>query len=383
MSLALWERSRGAIIIMAVTTIGITLGFLNLIVTVIVETAAEARPNDIAEVAREKSASKAAAMQALLELCEKIDKDGDRTVSWDELMKAYTTLPEFRDLMTVMDLTSNELQVLFDLADREEEGKVDIHILCNELYSLKVRDDRMLLTMIKFNCQETHQFVKHIRSKFEELTKQSETFSAQINLLDTKIEHLTDAAKIQHAQVDPPAASLHEADVHPPAQKDLSDTEPHSRMHRSSVNAVASQASTIQEWAYVDQLQQEVQNLLDFCGVLVSKAIKQVDNSSARLIESLNTLMSAEGVTDALDIKTVEVWLAEQKYQHCKSTLQGGRDQFVKQQHKELHSVPVQAEDRWDLVSRQRQGMSQLKNLAAQLLQLDAHHVPKSTIFGL
>jgi len=340
---------------------------------VIVEQAAEARANDTEQLAREKKASKSQALQELLKLLQKIDKSGDGMVSLDEIMGAFHNVPDFRNLMTVMDLTKSELQVLFEMADRDGQGLIEIGVLCKELFALKNNDTSMLLAMIKFSCQETHSFVKSFYSKMGDLTKQGETLSAQVNLLNEKIEHLMGAAEPQ------PVELLHEIGAHPREQRPFSDTELQSMLRRSSTRVV----TNTQEWSNVEEMQQEVQDLLHFSRSLLTKAIAQVDISSARLTRSLSELISAEGVKDAMDIKTIEVWLAVQKYHQCKATLEKQRDQLVKQHHNEFHNMPDQTKDRQDLVSPARQGMSQLKDLVMQLLQLNAHDVPKSTIFGL
>jgi len=99
MSLSLWQRSPGAIFLMIVTTVTVTLGFMNLILTVIVEQAAEARAKDVEEMARQKSKGKTKALKDLLRFCEKIDKNGDGMLSIDEVMGAYDRSVVFQDLM--------------------------------------------------------------------------------------------------------------------------------------------------------------------------------------------------------------------------------------------------------------------------------------------
>jgi len=274
-------------------------------------------------------------------------------------------------VMTVMDLTAPELEFIFEMIDRGSTGRVEIRTLSSELFAIKNHDDSMALAMIKFNSQETHRCVKSAIPKIEELTKQGENLSAQINLFDKKIERLVGAAINQHVQVDPPTALLHEIGVDPSAQEPFNDTGSPLLMHHSRSNVAISQAANTQ---------QEVQNLLD---VSRMKASMQVDISSARLATSVTTLMSAEGVKDTLDIKTIEVWLVVHKYEQCRANLQRERADLMEQQHNKLHNMPVQTEDRQDLASPRRQGISQLKDLVVQLLQLDMHDVPKRAIFAL
>jgi len=256
MSLSLWDKSPGAILLMIVTTVTVTLGFMNLVLTVIVEQAAEARVKDVEEMARQKSQEKTKAMKELFKFCKKIDKNFDGMLSKDEVMTAYDRSLVFRDLTTAMDMTRAELQLLFEMADAKGYGLISYETFCNELFHMKSHGQSALEAMLKFNTQETQNILKKIPPKLEELTKQSEMFSAQVNLLDKKIEHLVVSAKPQHAQTEAPEARLYEIGAHPPAQKPCSDLESCVIMQHSGTQAVAWQTACISDWGNYCQLQQ-------------------------------------------------------------------------------------------------------------------------------
>jgi len=247
---------------------------------------------------------------------------------------------------------------------------------------MKSHGQSALEAMLKFNTPETENILKKITPKLEELTKQSEMFSAQVNLLDKKIEHLVVSAKPQHAQTEAPEARLYEIGAHPPAQKPCSDLESCVMMQHSGTQAVAWQTACISDWGNYCQLQQELQNLLDTSLFLLDRAIAQVDISPSRITQSLNTLMRADGAIDLSDIKTLDVWLAERKYQQIKSTVQTKTNQLMEQQHEKRQDIPVQAEDGRDIVSPTKQMRSELKYLLVDLLRIDAHDIPKKAAAG-
>jgi len=329
-----------------------------------------------------KSQEKTDALKDLLRFCEKIDKNGDGMLTIDEVMGAYDRSVVFRELMTAMDMTPAELHVVFRMADTKENGLVNYQSFCNELFHLKSRDHSMLLAMVKFNMQATQDMLKKIAPKLEELGKQGQVFSAQINVLDQKIDHLDVSEKLEHVQHTPPGATLYGIGAHPPAKKPFRESHPCAMMHHPSTQAVASQAAGIQDWGNFDHLQQELQNLLDTSRFLVGKAIQDIDISPPRLTESLSTLMRADGTICSLDIKTLEVWLSERKYQQFKSTVQAQRDQLMEQQTEVWEDTPVATEHGQDPVSSTKQVLSQLKHLLVQLLQNDAHEVPKQAVAG-
>jgi len=322
MSLSLWEKSPAAILLMIFTTVIITLGFMNLILTVIVEQAADARAKDLQEMAHQKSHSREEALKDLLRSCEKIDKNGDGLLSISEVIGGYERSKVFRQLMAAMDMTETDLRALFQMADPKRTGLIDYHSFCNELLQLQGRDVNMLLAMLRFNMQGTQDMLKEISPRLEELAKQGQTFSAQISVLDQKIEQLVLSARQEHTQDNSPGATSYEIGVHPSAQEPLGDSESCAKMHHSSTQGVPWQTAGMQEWDNFHELQQELQNLLDTSRFLLSKAVTQVDISLPRLTVSLSTLMRAEGTIDSLDIKTLEVWLLERKYQQYKSPAQ-------------------------------------------------------------
>jgi len=70
---------------------------LNLTLTVIVDSAAEARAKDGEEGARDKKENKSKAIEELVQLVRRIDKNGDGMISIGEVMDAYENVPAFRN----------------------------------------------------------------------------------------------------------------------------------------------------------------------------------------------------------------------------------------------------------------------------------------------
>jgi len=186
---------------------------------VIVEQAADARARDVQELVRQKSQSKEKALKDLLSFCEKIDKTSDGMLSIGKVMGAYKRSAVFRELMTAMGMTNPALQGIFQIADPKCTGLIDYNSFSSELFHLKCRDLSMLLVQLRFNMQATQDMLKEITPQLEELAKQDQMFSAQVNVLDHKREQLVLSATLGKTQEENlPEATLQEIGARPAAQ---------------------------------------------------------------------------------------------------------------------------------------------------------------------
>jgi len=103
-SFTLMEKDPAAILLIIVTSSTITLGILNLILTVIVEQAATARENDSKEEARLGLLKQHQAKEGFLLCCKQFDKNGDGKIRLGDLLDAGEASEEVHSLMRTMDL---------------------------------------------------------------------------------------------------------------------------------------------------------------------------------------------------------------------------------------------------------------------------------------
>lgn len=399
MSISLLDKDPLALVVMGITTVTVTLGFMNLILTVIVEQAAEARARDVEEVARQKVEDKAEAKKALLKHCEGMDQDSNGKLSVDELMRAYEYSSEFRNLMTVMDVTSAELQIVFEMADRLGTGEIEYATFCDELFRIKTQDHRSLLVMMRHGMKDQHHMLQKLYKQLDMVEGQGARCLAQVELLHKKIGHTSSATTsvqspvafecdrffYQELRMDkniesPATQNKMGADVSPESRCSNEDTEPPVSIHLTGSGMHVLRTSNLQSWNYLQNLQQAVQCLVDVDAYLLDQVTQQIDISFGKLTHALRMLTHAEGDRNEHDIKTIEVWLAGVKYEQCKLRLNAispiGKIQAMKHRHEEWQPVPIEAEGIQNMIATHQHVFSRLKDLQLELLQLDALAVP-------
>jgi len=389
MSLSIFEKDPLASVVMIVTVITITIGCMNLIFAVICKRAAEAREKDVLEVASQKSASLLDANNALLRICQAMDKDGDGKICSQEVLQACENSLEFRRLMTVMDLTPEELRAILGIVGQTGTGQIDYEELCEELLHVKSQDQAMLLKMMRCSMQEMNRMMQNsISPTLEKLAKQSDLHVSQVALLDKKIGQLLSPVKVaQEAQVnvvgaqsDHPWISDDMTDVPeenvcmnetPSAQMEqlehllVPDYNPYcdQNMKPSALTDVPATARKSHMQEELEQLQKEVQIMLDVGAQLVSKIATQVDISTPNLQNSFFNLM-CDGAPDSGGIQALEVWLAENKYKRCKSAVDLLSDMETGR------AMAMKTEDTRKILANKQQALFQLRGLLLQLLAL-------------
>jgi len=173
--------------LMVIIVITVTLGVMNLILTVIVERAAEARERDHQEQVKQKRHQAEAQKLELLKLCFEIDKDGNGQVTKDELLEAYDEKERFRNIMKLMDVKRDNIDAIFRLLDADGSGGLDYKEFCNELYTLQSNDQRMMIAMTRLGVQELN---NQMSSRLSEVAKRTEMHDELLHRIDGKLSKL-------------------------------------------------------------------------------------------------------------------------------------------------------------------------------------------------
>jgi len=385
-SFTMMDKSPAASLLIILTTSTITLGILNLILTVIVDQAASSRDQSLEEATRRKVVSHHEAKEGLLKCFAQIDNGASGKIRLQDVLQAREVSKEFQKCMAEMDLTAPELKAIFEIADREGAGELAYDSFCDELFHMKSRDQHMLLTMVRLSLQETQHLLEEcISPKIEKLVKQNDMYSIQIALLGRKLDEFVGRDQgLLTSQADEANVSLTQnmychAGGYPPTAAHQTSTQipgVDEATCQKCTHASALQNADTQAWKDLEQLQQEVQILLDLEAFLVKKAASQVDLSLTNVANSFQKMMSDAPPRNTKNIKTLEVWLAERKLQECASVFVGCSPS-LDQPNKEFHEGQ-RAEDRKKLAFTQQQILSQLRDHLPQLLQLSRATVPKA-----
>lgn len=125
-------------------------GLLNLITAVIVDNAAVGRAADHHYLAHEKEIQKRKAQQCLNKICRRIDVNQNGSISLLELKSAAERVPEFGQLMKIMDIAIEDMECVFGILDKDGSGDVSYEEFTHQLWKMRSQEDKTLLMFVKF-----------------------------------------------------------------------------------------------------------------------------------------------------------------------------------------------------------------------------------------
>jgi len=147
-SIPIMEKSPWSAFVFMAVLVSVELGVLNLILTVIVDRAAQARQEDKRFVLQERAEEIETAKRELKALCVRLDSDGNGTLSKEELLDGFDNQPEFKDAMRLMDVQREDLTSLFTILDEDGSGDVAYNEFVDQLHKMKSQDVQMILVFI-------------------------------------------------------------------------------------------------------------------------------------------------------------------------------------------------------------------------------------------
>eukprot|EP00930_Biecheleria_cincta_P065970 TRINITY_DN5190_c0_g1_i1.p1 TRINITY_DN5190_c0_g1~~TRINITY_DN5190_c0_g1_i1.p1 ORF type:complete len:714 (-),score=110.34 TRINITY_DN5190_c0_g1_i1:287-2428(-) len=132
--------------------LSLAFGVMNLVVAVVVDTAAEQRQKDIMSVAQDLEDEQEGDLQFLTEIFKQIDEDASGELELHELIKGAEEVPEFQSRLRVMDIDKNDLVQLFSMLDADGGGSIspeEFKVALNRwLY-----DSKTATRFVKYNVQ--------------------------------------------------------------------------------------------------------------------------------------------------------------------------------------------------------------------------------------
>mmetsp|Transcript_13170 Transcript_13170/g.23523 ORF Transcript_13170/g.23523 Transcript_13170/m.23523 type:complete len:676 (+) Transcript_13170:217-2244(+) len=131
-------------------------GVLNLVVAVVVDSAAEQRQKDIKMLAEDMDMDCKKDLKFLEKVFAQIDKDGSGELDLEELIQGAKAVPEFRDRLRVMDIDAADLEQLFVMLDVQNRGLIAPAQFINAL-SRWVFDSKTANRFIKYNMLRSMQ----------------------------------------------------------------------------------------------------------------------------------------------------------------------------------------------------------------------------------
>jgi len=150
----------------------VQLGVMNLILTVIVDRANDARKEDLHFQHLSKERAYEQWKVATNELCQHLDEDNNGELSRDEILNGACVSTEFASLLSLMDISLDDLGTVFDILDRDRSGTISFKEFCDELDKLKSGDSHTLLVLLKHD----------VNKQYERLTKDMEALRHDFGL---------------------------------------------------------------------------------------------------------------------------------------------------------------------------------------------------------
>lgn len=182
-ALPVMERQPWTALIFLAVLVSIQLGLLNLILTVIVDRAAQARQEDRQFILSQRQQEFERARKELLAICSKIDEDQSGNLSVSELLRGFDTSPEFANLMKLMDISRDEITSLFTILDEDGSGDIAYTEFVEQLHKMKTQDSQMVLVFIKSHMKE-------LKAKVNELVDMVNTKQTAEDALRDMVLHI-------------------------------------------------------------------------------------------------------------------------------------------------------------------------------------------------
>jgi hypothetical protein len=129
--------------------LSIQFAMLNLIMTVIVDSASRSREEDEKQLLLEKRLKFEEMKDKLVRLCGELDKDGSGELGLSELMKGYESNAAFEETMQHMSITPDDMETMFMVMDEDRSGNVSYVEFVNNIYRMKEQDINTTLMFIK------------------------------------------------------------------------------------------------------------------------------------------------------------------------------------------------------------------------------------------
>ena len=148
-------------------------------VAVVVDTFADARLNDVQNLAEEMEDEIEHDRKALAKLFARNDKDGSGQLTLQEMIEGARQDPGFQSRLRVMDIDEHDLEQLFQMIDRDQSGTIEVAEFIGPL-SRWAHDSKTAPRFIKYHMLQTMQ----MQEDLWELSVEC------FNQLNTKIEAL-------------------------------------------------------------------------------------------------------------------------------------------------------------------------------------------------
>lgn len=179
------QEHPGTAIIFVGSLLTLVFGVVNLIVAVVVDTFADARQNDVQNLAEEMEDEIEHDRRALAKLFARIDKDKSGQLTLHELIEGARHDRAFQSRLRVMDIDEQDLEQLFHMIDADQSGTIEIAEFIGPL-SRWAHDSKTAPRFIKYNMLQSMHLQEDLYDLsvecFRELAGRIDDLALELNL---------------------------------------------------------------------------------------------------------------------------------------------------------------------------------------------------------
>mmetsp|Transcript_76027 Transcript_76027/g.211265 ORF Transcript_76027/g.211265 Transcript_76027/m.211265 type:complete len:479 (-) Transcript_76027:183-1619(-) len=168
-------------LVFAGAIISIQLGFMNLILSVVVEKATAVREEMATEAAKEVAKERQHAQEQFRTMCAEMDGDRNGYITLVELTEGYRSNSAVKDAMTRLDLHPDMLETVFHTVDSTQSGSVPYELFANLIEQSESQDVRRQLMFVSLRQQQLLKFME---------SRQKETIEALERFVDEACQRL-------------------------------------------------------------------------------------------------------------------------------------------------------------------------------------------------
>lgn len=140
-------------IIFAMSLVTIQLGFLNLVLAVIVDKAAESREVSKEDRLEQQRLAKSTSLHNWVEVMKTLDTDGSGTVTLEELLMGYED-EVVKDMLFDMGIEEGDLRLMFGLLDTDDSGTLGYDEFIGALLKAQVQDPKVSMLIMQLRVQK-------------------------------------------------------------------------------------------------------------------------------------------------------------------------------------------------------------------------------------
>eukprot|EP00429_Kryptoperidinium_foliaceum_P103827 CAMPEP_0176235468 /NCGR_PEP_ID=MMETSP0121_2-20121125/26853_1 /TAXON_ID=160619 /ORGANISM="Kryptoperidinium foliaceum, Strain CCMP 1326" /LENGTH=440 /DNA_ID=CAMNT_0017574889 /DNA_START=1 /DNA_END=1323 /DNA_ORIENTATION=+ len=197
-SIPIIEEEPATAVFFGMVFIFIQLMVLNLILSMVVESSMKAAAADTDRIIKEKEAVYKEHAMDFGRLCAELDTDASGQISKAEFANGFKHNPRFVELMSLLELTNDDLDMVFEMLDADCSGGISYEEFVKELYRMKMHDSHTMLVFIKHYVTEIKRMTQNMVAS--ELSK----IRRAVTGLEAEREQQLASAPGESAQVVPP-----------------------------------------------------------------------------------------------------------------------------------------------------------------------------------